>query len=174
SVTITYSDGISNTCGGTKVVRRLWTATDQCGNSASCVQTITLRDTTKPTIICPPDVVLECPANTSTNVTGVASAQDTCSALTISYSDVSTVDWRCTEPITRAWTATDQCGNSASCVQTITVRDTTPPTIVCQPDRFVMAGDTWNFDAPSASDTCSPVSVLVLNTVTNASSATRT
>src|SRR5207244_1040263 len=87
SVSISYSDSVSNNCGGTKVISRTWTATDACGNSSSCVQTITVRDITSPNITCPSNVVLECPADTSTNNTGVATAQDTCSSVTISYSD---------------------------------------------------------------------------------------
>jgi hypothetical protein len=47
------------------------------------------------------------------------------------------------------------------------VQDTTPPTITCQPDRSVLAGDVWNFDVPVASDACSSVVVQVLTTVTN-------
>src|SRR4030095_12139443 len=98
------------------------------------VQTITVRDIGKPTITCPPNVVLECPAVTSTNVTGVATATDTCSQVTISYSDSITNGCAGTETISRTWTAVDACGNSASCVQTITVRDSTRPTLVCPPD----------------------------------------
>src|SRR6185369_6448330 len=91
SVVIAYSDVVSNSCAGAKVISRTWTATDQCNNKSSAVQTITVRYTTKPTLTVPGNVVLECPAtNTGTNATGVATAQDGCSAVTISYSDVVT------------------------------------------------------------------------------------
>src|SRR5947199_372382 len=129
SVTISYTDVVSNSCAGTKVILRTWTATDACGNRNSCVQTITVRDTTPPTISCPPNLVLECPANTSTNVTGVATAQDGCGLVTVSYSDSVSNSCGGTKLIARIWTATDQCGNKNSCIQTITVRDTIPPTI---------------------------------------------
>src|SRR5207247_470525 len=134
AVTIRYSDVIATNCGGTKVISRTWTATDSCSNSISCVQTITVRDTLKPTIICPPDKVLECPADTSTNACGVATAQDACSAVTIRYSEVTTNNCAGAKVIARTWTATDGCSNSVSCVQTITVRDTIKPTITCPPD----------------------------------------
>src|SRR5439155_12714293 len=126
-VTVTYGDSVSNNCAGTKVIARTWTARDDCGNSASCVQTITVRDTTPPVIICPSNLVLECPANTSTNATGVATAQDGCGSVTIRYTDAVTNNCAGTKVIARNWTATDQCGNSASCVQTITVLDTIKP-----------------------------------------------
>src|SRR5206468_3001783 len=119
SVTVTYSDSVSNTCGGSKILSRTWTATDACGNSTRCVQTITMRDTTPPTITCPPNVVLECPATaTGTNATGLATAQDGCGSVSISYSDAVTNLCGATKVIARTWTAIDQCGNSNSCVQT--------------------------------------------------------
>ena len=42
SVTISYSDVVSNSCGFTKTVWRLWTATDQCGLTTNGLQTIAL------------------------------------------------------------------------------------------------------------------------------------
>src|SRR5207244_499202 len=142
---------------------RTWIATDDCGNSASCVQTITVRDITRPTLLCPPDLVLECPADTTTNATGLASAQDTCSAVTIRYTDALTNNCTGTKVIARTWTATDECGNSASCVQTITVRDTTKPTITyCPPDVVLECPADTRTNATGVAtgqDTCSAVSI---------------
>ena len=50
---------------------------------------VQVNDTNAPTIHCPADVVLECPADTSTNGTGVATALDDCGTVTVSYSDSS-------------------------------------------------------------------------------------
>ena len=121
---ITFSDSRTpGACPQEYSVTRTWTATDACGNSASCSQTIAVEDNTPPVISCPANVTLECPANTDPSNTGSATATDTCDASpTITYSD-RTVAGECAgaEVITRTWTATDDCGNSASCVQTITV-----------------------------------------------------
>jgi len=96
--------------------------------TATCEATVTVVDVTPPEITCPADVELECPADTSPAATGEAAATDTCdSAPVIGYSDTSS--GTCPLVITRTWTVTDASGNSASCVQTITVVDTTPPTI---------------------------------------------
>src|SRR5258707_7320280 len=38
---------------------------------------------------------------------------------------------RATYTILRTWAATDACTNRATCVQTITVQDTNPPSITC-------------------------------------------
>jgi len=71
-VTVTYSDSVSNSCGGSKVISRTWTATDQCGNIARALQTITTRDTMPPSLRLPANLVQQCPGDTRTNVTGGA------------------------------------------------------------------------------------------------------
>jgi hypothetical protein len=161
SVTISFSDSVSTNCGSARVISRTWTATDQCGQSASAVQTITVQDTTPPTITAPVNVVLECPADTSPSGTGTATAQDGCGSVTIAYSDVSSGSLG-TNMITRTWTATDACGNAASAVQTIIVRDSTPPTITA-PTNVVLecpAVTTTNLTgAATAQDACGPVTI---------------
>src|SRR5207249_4652811 len=162
SLSISYSDVTNSGCGGTYTILRTWTATDACTNSASCVQTITVRDTNAPSITCPAGVTLNCPADTRTNATGVATATDTCSSLGISYSDVTNSGCGGSYTILRTWTATDACTNKASCVQTITVQDTNPPSIICP------AGVTLNCPADTrtnatgvatATDTCSSLGI---------------
>src|SRR5207249_6975645 len=105
-------------------------ATDACGNVASRVQTITVRDTLSPTLTIPPDLTLECGASTATNATGTATATDGCSATTVTYSDSVTNLCGGTKIISRLWTAADGCGNQVSRAQTITIRDTTPPSLI--------------------------------------------
>ena len=169
-VTITYSDSVSNTCGGAKVITRTWRATDACSNSASCVQIITVRDTTSPTIFCPGDLVLECPADTTTNNTGVATAEDGCGSVTIRYGDVVATNCAGTKVISRTWTATDQCGNSTNCVQTITVQDTTQPTITAPGDVVLECPNnaTTNLTGvATAQDTCGSVTITYSDTVSN-------
>ena len=88
---------------------------------------ITVVDTTSPVITCPANATLQCPADTSVEENGSATAGDTCSSVAIAHSD----EWQpgCgnTGTLVRTWTATDEHGNSSSCVQVITVLDTTPP-----------------------------------------------
>src|SRR5207248_1665592 len=109
SVTVAYSDSMSTNCGSARVITRTWTATDQCGNSASAVQTITVQDTSKPSLIIPANIALECPAtDTGTNVTGAATATDGCGSVTITYADQSGGSSNGTNVISRTWTATDQ------------------------------------------------------------------
>jgi hypothetical protein len=74
--------------------------------------------------------------------------------------------------INRTWSATDDCGNTARCVQTITVRDSTAPTIDCPPERSVLLGTAWTFDQPVATDNCGTVLLRALDTTTNLTSQT--
>ena len=86
---------------------------------------------TPPVIVCPPDATLEWVVglDTSPAATGFATATDACDPNpVVSWADVVTpgnCDGNFT--ITRTWTATDECGNSASCDQVIGVKDSTPP-----------------------------------------------
>jgi len=172
TVTIAYADSVATNCSGTGVITRTWTATDQSGNSTNAVQMITVQDTLKPVLICPKNFVLELPADTTTNATDVASAQDGCSAVTLRYNDLVTTNCGNTRVIARTWTATDQCGNSTNCIQMITVRDTTPPTIACPTNTTVPSGGAWFFTQPVASDNSGSVTVQALTTVTNVISQT--
>jgi hypothetical protein len=177
SVTISYSDLVSNSCGGAKLIARTWTATDACGNKASALQTITLRDTTPPTITAPPDLVLQCPADTRTNSTGMPITQDGCSAVTITFTDAVSNKCGGTKVITRLWTATDGCGNSASALQTISTFDTTPPSFTL-PVNVVQEcpGDTRTniTGMPIAVDGCGSVALTYSDTVSNSCGSTRT
>ena len=158
AVTITHSDQLQPSCGNAGTLARTWTATDESGNTSTCVQIITVVDTTPPVITCPADVTLQCPADTSVEANGSASAVDTCGSATVVHSD----EWQpaCgnTGILTRTWSATDECGNSSSCVQTLTVVDTTPPdfelsvspTMLWPPDhKMVLITPSW-----TVSDEC--------------------
>ncbi|MDX1477566.1 MAG: CHRD domain-containing protein, partial [Saprospiraceae bacterium] len=159
---VTYSDVTTpGACPQESTITRTWTATDACGNSTSCVQTITVDDSTPPTIICPMDITIECDASTDPADIGMASAIDNCdNSPFVTYSDAETPGACAQEgTITRTWTATDACGNSTSCVQTITLVDTTPPMVTCPGDAEVMCVDEAipaNTGMPIATDNCDP------------------
>ena len=113
-----------------------WTATDDCGNTTSCLQTIDVQDTTDPTWDqgMPADATVEC--DNVPSVPGGLTFSDNCGAsgqtpafvqTSTQGSDQSQCDYY-NYTITRTWTATDECGNTTVHTQTITVEDTTAPT----------------------------------------------
>lgn len=108
------------------------TVDDGQGASSSCSSTVTIRDTTPPVITCPADKDIECDESDDPSNTGSATAVDVCDPNnpSITYADVVTPgDCPQEKEIARAWTATDACGNTSTCTQTINVVDTTAPVI---------------------------------------------
>ncbi|WP_299361883.1 Ig-like domain-containing protein, partial [Winogradskyella sp.] len=126
---INYIDSVTSVNNCPITVLRTFTVTDNCGNVATATQTITVADTTDPTISVPADITIECTEDESSANTGVATGADTCGTVTVTESDVETTACGNTKTIVRTWTVTDECGNSVSADQTITVVDTTDPTI---------------------------------------------
>ncbi|WP_235898265.1 SprB repeat-containing protein, partial [Winogradskyella ouciana] len=174
---ITYIDVVTSTNYCPIIVQRTFTITDNCGNSASAVKSITVDDTTPPTITAPADVTIECTDDESSANTGVATASDTCGDVTITESDVETAACGNTKTITRTWTATDACGNTASDTQTITVVDTTPPTITAPADVTIECTDdesSANTGVATALDTCGDVTITESDVETAACGNTKT
>ncbi len=133
-------------------------------DSEPCAFTLTVEDTEPPLITCPADITVECDASTDPANTGSATADDNCDeTVDITYSD-ETAAGDCPQAtvITRTWTATDDAGNTATCDQTITVDDTTPPVITCPPDIAVECGDPTDPAAlgeATATDNCGAVTI---------------
>ncbi|MFK7968843.1 MAG: hypothetical protein AB8F95_00680 [Bacteroidia bacterium] len=169
---ITFSDASTQGASGcalySYVITRTWTATDACGNSTPCTQTITVGDNADPVITCPADVSISCDETTDPANTGMATAADACdNAPVITFADVSTQGGSgCavySYTITRTWTATDACGNDASCIQTITVVDNTAPAITCPANVSVecdASSDPAATGTATASDACDNAPVI--------------
>lgn len=152
---LTFVDEQEGTCP--LVIRRTWTATDACGFSNSCVQTITVADTTPPAISCPQEVVASC-EEASTPQFGRPSVQDNCDLdVELSFEDVPAEG--CPEAVTRVWTARDDCGNTSTCSQLVRIVDTTPPELFCPADVIVDCSDSTDpqhTGMASAADACDP------------------
>jgi hypothetical protein len=139
-----------------------WTFTNALG-SVSCTQVITITtsgDTTPPVLTMPPDVNVTTPTCSAFLVDelGVATATDSCTpAVTVTRTGVPLTPFpngpiacptitnpgqRCIEnfnfPVGTTvvtYTATDAAGNTATGVQQVTVRETTPPTFTFVPSN---------------------------------------
>ena len=159
AATFTDKDTVPGNCDGEKVITRIWTLTDDCGNSASGSQIITVKDTIAPTFTTPADTTIfadtYCNFDASTSKTGdVTDEADNCSTtgLAATFTDKDTVPGNCDgeKVITRIWTLTDDCGNSASGSQIITVKDTIAPTFTTPADTTIFADTYCNFDASTS------------------------
>lgn len=166
SPVITFSDAvIPGPCPQNSTVLRIWQAADACGNTAVCSQTIIIVDNAPPVVTCPANVTIECGSPVDPAALGVVTALDNCSLIiTVANIDgpvTGTWPWQ----FDRTWTAADECGNLATCVQSITVEDTQAPvvdaapaplTILCGDDSVV---DFWlaNNGGAVANDPCSTV-----------------
>ncbi|MCP4121548.1 MAG: HYR domain-containing protein, partial [Bacteroidetes bacterium] len=69
--TITHFDNASIEDPCDIVIQRVWTATDDSGNSASCTQTIHVVDDTPPIINCPDNMQIECDSELDPAITGL-------------------------------------------------------------------------------------------------------
>jgi len=155
------NDAISNqTCANRFTITRTYRATDVCGNSATCSQTIVVNDQTPPAIQCPVNITVECAGSVPAPNTATVVASDNCGAIAsvLFVSDVIS-NQSCVNrfTITRTYSATDICGNTATCSQTILVNDQIPPTIACPQNITVSCTSeipVVNTTAPTASDNC--------------------
>src|SRR6185436_6191147 len=138
---------------------RTYRATDACGNTNTCTQSISRTgDTTPPVITCPADVQQGCNASITPANTGTATATDNCS-VQVTFTDVTTSQ-NCYSYITRTWTATDLCGNTATCDQHIIIVDRTPPVFNCQANVQLNCGDA--IPTPGVTDNCSSASQITV------------
>ncbi|MFT6336579.1 MAG: hypothetical protein ACJATI_003338, partial [Halioglobus sp.] len=111
-----------------------WTATDDAGNTASCVQTITVEDNEDPTITCPADLTLntdpgECFATLIyTEPVGTDNCPGAVTTLTSGWGSGGTPPIG-TDNVT--YLVTDAAGNTAECTFTVTVIDNEAPVADC-------------------------------------------
>jgi hypothetical protein len=119
TVNLVSSTTTGNSCS--RVITRVWDATDACGNhSATRAQSISIVDTQAPTIgSAGANATIEC---TATPVFTAPTASDACNAVTVNLiSDVTTMSTVGVRTETRTWNAVDACGNTSTTVsQTVT------------------------------------------------------
>jgi len=130
-----------------------WTAKDACNNTSTVyTQVITTTDTQAPVITCPANATGTTNTNecfSTTVVLGTATATDNCSTVTITNNAPAQFP---TGTTTVTWTATDACGNAATCTQTVTITDNNqPPVINCPADK----------EETIAADMCSETNVIL-------------
>jgi len=145
-----------------------WTATDASGNAASDTQTVTVVDTTAPSITAPDDITVEGNTVGGANVAlvdlGSATASDDVDPTPTITNDFVAGFYVLGSTTTVTWTATDDSGNSATDTQTVTVVDTTAPSITAVASLTVIVGTPSSvLSAPTVSDIVDPSPVVTNN-----------
>lgn len=142
-------------CTDSYKVIRTWTAADDCGNVATASQVVTIEDNTAPTFVSiPPAVTIGCDQALPTTQ---PRANDNCDMeVTITErTDRDRGDCADNSTITRIWTATDNCGNTATAAQLVTIQDNTPPVFANVPASVTILCDESAPDSePTATDNC--------------------
>ena len=197
-VVVVYTeDTIDILCANTYTIKRKWTITDGSDNSCFHIQKVHVIDTVAPLFTEAPDLTISCEDSAHPDVIGYPTEiSDNCSegvdtilgptflplgstfsvipGITMEFSDDSTrcynEDLCCdyTYTITRTWVLTDECDNSSSDVQIISVVDETIPMAVCHDitvyldengEVVISANDVNN----GSTDNCAPESSLTLS-----------
>lgn len=113
---------------------------DCLGNGNSCWGYVKIEDKLIPLIECPDDVTVFCGADTSPDSTGYALLRSCELFATINYQDNVESFGLCNDPrsiISRKWLVSDDQGNTATCIQTITIAPITLNNIVWPEDYEV-------------------------------------
>jgi hypothetical protein len=146
--------------GCDQTISRSITATDLCGNSTNFTQIVHIVDDAAPFILTAPESYsIAC--NTIIPSSATPTFGDSCdNELTIVENAEVVIELECGEQIIRSWTATDDCGNSITAEQIITVTDNIAPQFgTINPYIHIQCGELENLQAPSATDNCNEVSV---------------
>jgi phosphatidylethanolamine-binding protein (PEBP) family uncharacterized protein len=150
------------------------TATDESGNSTTCVFTVELEDVTDPEIECPQDIVVStdpgvCEADISIDV---PVPTDNCAidSFTNDYTnteDASGVYPEGTTVVT--YTVSDESGNTDTCSFTVTVEDNEAPELSCPQDSIIPLNTDCEALIPDVtpwidySDNCTPFGDIVVD-----------
>lgn len=144
-------NGLTSTCGDAGTALVTWEAQDDCGED-SCSATLSIVDTTAPSLTIPADLVFVC--DESGTQTGLrtwlfsATTSDICSDSAVTFARGATT-LNCSGEI--VWTATDECDNDTTDSSLLTIQgDTDAPrmtlvgaasvTVECGIAAYVEAG----------------------------------
>lgn len=137
---ISYTDHVIFSSPCSLKMERTWLAVDSFKNNlkAECIQEIELKDTIKPILECPSNIVLPSNENCIAIAEWKIKTSDDCSAVTISSSHESGAEFKIGTR-TIFYTVLDACGNSTGCQFDVTVTDNCcneAPHVECPPDFF--------------------------------------
>ena len=113
-----------------------WTTGENIANTVFDTFNGMLTQDAPPTITCPPMITVACTASTLPGNTGSPTGTNPDGPPpTYAYVDqIAPGSCLAEKTITRTWTATDNCSNTATCTQVIVVEDNVGPVIACPPN----------------------------------------
>jgi hypothetical protein len=157
-------------CANSYMIERIYSATDDCGNTGSATQWITVVDLVAPVLHgVPESVTVSCDA---VPAPAHVTAFDECDPnITVTFEETH-FPGTCagTYKLMRIWSAMDACGNTAHGSQLVDVVDNEGPGFTCKPKDVTV--DCWNIPEPldcGAVDNCSgPVQVTMIEDKTGA------
>lgn len=114
------------TCSSRYLLTRTYQGTDLCGNVGACTQQITVSDQKAPTTItCPANITVSDESKIpAANIAGVAASGENCGGVILKGHVEDIISDRACEGnylLNRIYSAADDCGNSKTCQQKITV-----------------------------------------------------
>jgi gliding motility-associated-like protein len=136
----------AGSCADNYDLRIRWKATDVCNNESEFEQVVRARDTIAPGLSgIPANITVDCiqipQAPTLGN--GLVAADNCDNSVTVLLNETeiripdSTKCAHYNYELKREWIASDNCGNFRAYTQILTIRDETPPIILCHPDIIV-------------------------------------
>jgi large repetitive protein len=144
-----------------------YSATDACGQTASCCYTVTVvpgGTNTTASINCPANITMVAPMGATGMVVNYAqpSANTTCTMTgTLNVVQISGLPSGANFPVGTTqvcYQVTDACGGVASCCFTVTITGGVPPnsvfTLMAPPAQTISCGASINWAAPATSTTC--------------------
>ena len=147
-------------CDG-RMMTRTYTIMDD-NTTVTCTQTLTISPPNGPTIQCPADMTVECLANIAAGTPTVTTDCNLMSSVgTVGPTLISGQAGCDGAQYTIVYTATDDCGRTASCTQTWTLANA-GPTIQCPADMTVQCASDIVAGTPMTSTSC-----MLGSTVTN-------
>jgi large repetitive protein len=149
-------------------IQRNWVAVDVCGNETSLSQLIQLVDTQAPQFVfVPADVTLGCGDNLPDSQ---AEAFDSCSDVSLSYSEQTIEGGNACLVVVRTWIALDACGNTAVASQTVSFEDTIAPALQNVPaDTFLSCDELTDPAIVWATDNCDDAVEVLFEEIVNSS-----
>jgi hypothetical protein len=145
------------TCDEERIISYTWTATDQCGNTVSENQQVTVVDTIPPVFsgLPPHELTVDCDAIPTFNVAVTDNCDSNPTLDPVEDVTEQLYDHDYVKTIT--WTAKDDCGNSRDYATKITVQDPEDPILIGVPDDIHTTCDNVPDQAEvEGTDNCCP------------------